>query len=233
MKPGDPAAVEQLFDAVAPRYDQLNDLLSLGLHRQWKRQLVRSLNPAASETWLDLCCGTGDLAMELARCVRPGGAVIGLDASAEPLAIARQRQQLQPWLPLSFSQGDALDTGLPAASADGIVMAYGLRNLADPAAGLREIARLLRPGGRAGVLDFNRLPEDSAAASFQRFYLRRLVVPVAAAAGLRDQYAYLEQSLKRFPDGASQVRLALESGFATARHRSLMAGQMGVLVLER
>ena len=146
MKPGDPAAVEQLFDAVAPRYDQLNDLLSLGLHRQWKRQLVRWLNPVAGETWLDLCCGTGDLAMELARCVRPGGAVIGLDAAAEPLAIARRRQQLQPWLPLSFSQGDALDTGLPAASADGIVMAYGLRNLADPAAGLREIARLLSPG---------------------------------------------------------------------------------------
>ena len=171
--------------------------------------------------------------MELARCVRPGGAVIGLDAAAEPLAIARRRQQLQPWLPLRFSQGDAMDTGLPAASADGIVMAYGLRNLADPAAGLREIARLLRPGGRAGVLDFNRLPEDSAAASFQRFYLRRLVVPVAAASGLRDQYAYLEQSLKRFPDGASQVRLALQSGFKAARHRSLMAGQMGALVLER
>ena len=233
MKPGDPAAVEQLFDAVAPRYDQLNDLLSLGLHRQWKRQLVRSLKPAAGETWLDLCCGTGDLAMELGRCVRPGGVVIGLDAAAEPLAIARQRQQLQPWLPLTFSQGDALDTGLPAASADGIVMAYGLRNLADPAAGLKEIARLLRPGGRAGVLDFNRLPDDSTAASFQRFYLRRLVVPIAAAAGLRDQYAYLEQSLKRFPDGSSQVRLALESGFSAARHRSLMSGQMGVLVLER
>ena len=83
------------------------------------------------------------------------------------------------------------------------------------------------------MLDFNRLPEDSAAASFQRFYLRRLVVPVAAAAGLRDQYAYLEQSLKRFPDGAAQVRLALESGLKAARHRSLMAGQMGVLVLER
>ena len=121
MKPGDPAAVEQLFDAVAPRYDRLNDLLSLGLHRQWKRQLVRTLQPGAGEQWLDLCCGTGDLALELGRCVRPGGGVIGLDAAAAPLERARQRQQQQPWLPVTFQQGDALDTGLPSACADGAV----------------------------------------------------------------------------------------------------------------
>ncbi|MGE4582476.1 MAG: class I SAM-dependent methyltransferase, partial [Synechococcus sp.] len=117
--------------------------------------------------------------------------------------------------------------------ADGVVMAYGLRNLSDPAAGLKEIHRLLRPGGRAGVLDFNRPPVDSPAAVFQRFYLRRLVVPAAAAVGLREEYAYLEQSLKRFPDGAAQEMLALEAGFQTARHRQLVAGQMGLLLLGR
>ena len=91
MKPGDPAAVEQLFDAVAPRYDRLNDVLSFGLHRQWKRQLVRALKPVAGEHWLDLCCGTGDLALELGRCVRPAGAVTGLDAAAaREYAIARE-----------------------------------------------------------------------------------------------------------------------------------------------
>ena len=173
MKPGDPAAVEQLFDAVAPRYDQLNDWLSLGLHRQWKRQLVRSLQPLPGETWIDLCCGTGDLALELARCLRPGGRVIGMDSAAAPLQVARERQSRQPWLPTEWLQGDAMDTGLPQASADGVVMAYGLRNLADPGAGLAEIHRLLKPGGRAGVLDFNRLPAEAPAAAFQRFYLRR------------------------------------------------------------
>jgi len=233
VKPGDPAAVEQLFDAVAPRYDQLNDRLSLGLHRQWKRQLVRSLDPRPGEIWLDLCCGTGDLALELARCVRPAGRVLGLDAAAEPLELARQRQARQPWLSLDWRQGDALQTGLNAAFCDGVVMAYGLRNLADPAAGLAEIHRLLKPGGRAGVLDFNRLPVNSAAAAFQRFYLRRLVVPTAAAVGLRDEYAYLEESLKRFPDGAEQERMALAAGFKTATHRPLVAGQMGLLLLKR
>lgn len=233
MKPGDPAAVEQLFDAVAPRYDQLNDWLSFGLHRQWKRQLVRSLQPQPGETWLDLCCGTGDLALELARCVRPGGRVVGLDAAAAPLELARQRQRRQPWLSLDWCQGDALQTGLASASVDGVVMAYGLRNLADPAAGLAEIHRLLKPGGRAGVLDFNRLPEETPAAAFQRFYLRRLVVPAAAAVGLRDEYAYLEESLKRFPDGQTQEQLAREAGFQTARHRGLVSGQMGLLLLQR
>ena len=233
MKPGDPAAVEQLFDSVASRYDQLNDLLSLGLHRQWKRQLQCFLRPTAGETWLDLCCGTGDLALELARRVRPGGSVLGLDAAAAPLELARQRQSRQPWLNVAFQQGDALATGRPDGLADGIVMAYGLRNLRDPAAGLMEMARLLKPGRQAGVLDFNRLQAPGPAADFQRFYLRRLVVPVAAAAGLREEYAYLEESLKHFPDGAAQERMALESGFSEARHHSLVAGQMGMLLLRR
>ncbi len=232
MKPGDPAAVEQLFDAVAPRYDRLNDLLSFGLHRQWKRQLVRALKPLAGEQWLDLCCGTGDLALELGRSVRPGGAVIGLDAAAAPLERARQRQRQQPWLPVTFTQGDALQTGLPNACADGAVMAYGLRNLADPLQGLRELRRLLKPGGRAGVLDFNRLPQTGVAATFQRFYLRRLVVPAAASVGLREEYAYLEKSLERFPAGLDQERLARQAGFVEATHRSLVAGQMGILTLK-
>ena len=232
MKPGDPDAVEQLFDAVAPRYDRLNDLLSLGLHRQWKRQLVRALRPRAGESWLDLCCGTGDLALEIARCVRPNGAVTGLDAAAAPLARAQERQQRQPWLPVRFVQGDALDTGLPAACADGAVMAYGLRNLQNPAAGLKELRRLLKPGGRAGILDFNRLDPDDADGRFQRFYLRRLVVPIAASFGLREHYAYLEESWRNFPEGGEQERMALTAGFAVARHRSLVAGQMGLLLLQ-
>lgn len=232
MKPGDPAAVEQLFDAVAPRYDQLNDRLSLGLHRQWKRQLVRSLDPRPGEIWLDLCCGTGDLALELARCVRPAGRVLGLDAAAEPLELARQRQARQPWLSLDWRQGDALQTGLDAASCDGVVMAYGLRNLADPAAGLQELRRLLRPGGRAAVLDFNRaLDPQGMTAQFQRFYLRQLVVPLAKRAGLEAQYAYLEDSLARFPTGPQQEQLARDAGFSQAQHQLLAGGQMGLLQL--
>ena len=165
LKPGDPAAVEQLFNDVAPRYDRLNDLLSLGLHRQWKRQLLAWLQPQQGERWLDLCCGTGDLALALARTVRPSGQVTGLDAAAAPLQLAEERRQQEPWLDVEWVQGDATASQLPSAHFDGVVMAYGLRNLADPAAGIQEIRRVLKPGGRAGVLDFNRLPDASLSAA--------------------------------------------------------------------
>ena len=232
MKPGDAAAVEQLFNDAAPNYDRLNDLLSLGLHRQWKRQLVLQLSPQPGEQWLDLCCGTGDLALTLARHLRPGGRVIGIDAAAEPLVIAAQRSQQRPWLPVQWRQGDALNLELPDACADGALMAYGLRNLVDPAVGLRELRRVLRAGGRAGLLDFNRLPHGSPAALFQRTYLRRVVVPVAARSGLADHYAYLEESLKHFPDGAAQRQLALDAGFQAASHRPLAGGLMGLLTVQ-
>jgi demethylmenaquinone methyltransferase/2-methoxy-6-polyprenyl-1,4-benzoquinol methylase len=232
LKPGDPAAVEQLFNDVAPRYDRLNDLLSLGLHRHWKRQLLAWLQPAAGERWLDLCCGTGDLTLALARTIRPRGKVVGLDAAAAPLALAQKRAAREPWLELSWLHGDALSTELPSSSFDGVVMAYGLRNLADASAGLAEMHRLLKPSGRAGVLDFNRLPSTSLSAAFQRLYLCQVVVPAASLAGLESQYAYLEDSLACFATGAEQEAMAKDVGFRSAWHRSLVAGQMGVLLLE-
>ncbi len=231
MKPGDPDAVRSLFERVAPRYDTLNDVLSLGLHRIWKRQAALWLRPAPGQQLIDLCCGTGDLALLLAARVRPRGLVLGLDAAAAPLDLARRRSALQPWLPLQWLQGDALATGLPDGWADGASMAYGLRNLADPAAGLRELRRLLRPGGRAAVLDFNRPPEDGVPAAFQKLYLRQVVVPAARAVGLADQYAYLEDSLARFPAAAEQERLARSAGFGSVRHRALAGGLMGLLEL--
>lgn len=229
FKPGDPAAVQELFEQIAPRYDQLNDLLSFGLHRLWKRQAIAWLQPRPGQRMLDLCCGTGDLALVLAARVRPGGSVLGLDAAAAPLAVAARRAAAQPWLPLRWQQGDALATGLASASCDGAVIAYGLRNLADPGAGLLELRRLLREGGRAAVLDFNR--PNGITARFQRLYLRRLVVPTAEQFGIPEHYAYLEDSLQRFPTGPEQQELAQQAGFRRVRHRPLAGGLMGLLEL--
>ena len=227
--PGDPEAVRTLFEDAAPRYDQLNDLLSLGLHRLWKRQAIAWVNPQPGQRCLDLCCGTGDLALLLAARVRPGGLVLGLDAAAAPLQLASQRAGRQPWLPVQWQQADALDTGLPAGWADGAVMAYGLRNLADPEAGLAELRRVLRSGARAAVLDFNR--PEALAARFQRAYLQQVVVPAAKRFGLEEHYAYLETSLARFASGPQQQQLARQAGFASVRHRPLAGGLMGLLEL--
>lgn len=220
-----------MFETIAPTYDLLNDLLSGGLHRLWKRQAIHWLRPSAGQKLLDLCCGTGDLAMLMAARVRHRGTVIGIDAAAAPLRLARRRAAALPWLPLTWQQGDAMATGLPSGWADGVVMAFGLRNLPDPSGALAELHRVLRTQGRAAVLDFNRPAPASHQEAFQRWYLRRIVVPTAACFGLEDQYAYLEASLERFPSAGQQVALARQVGFTAVRHRPLAGGLMGLLEL--
>ncbi len=231
MRTGDPLEVENLFNIVAPEYDRLNDLLSLGLHRVWKRQMLNWLAPVPGENWLDLCCGTGDLALTLTKFVNPGGAVLGIDSAAEPLALAARRASKESALSISWLRRDALHTGLPSNHFDGAVMAYGLRNLYDTGSAFQELRRLLKPGAKAGILDFNKIPANSIRGHFQRFYLRKVVVPIAAKFGLRDQYAYIEQSLHSFHQGFVQEKLAIEAGFREACHRQIAFGQMGVLLL--
>ena len=227
--PAEAQAVRQLFDEVAPHYDRLNDLLSLGLHRLWKREMVQRLAPVAGEQWLDLCCGTGDLALVLAERLRTGGGVLAVDAAAAPLQQARQRHARCPWLPVEWLQADAMAVPRAAESFDGAVMAYGLRNLPDPLAGLRELRRLLHRDGRAAVLDFNR--SSGRVAALQTMALRRVVVPVASQLGLKEQYAYLETSIAEFPTGPEQEQLAISAGFSWAQHRPIAGGLMGLLEL--
>ena len=227
--PAEAQAVRQLFDEVAPHYDRLNDLLSLGLHRIWKREMVPRLAPIAGEQWLDLCCGTGDLALVLAERLRTEGGVLAVDAAAAPLQQARRRHHRCPWLPVKWLQADAMAVPRAAESFDGAVMAYGLRNLPDPLAGLRELRRLLHRDGRAAVLDFNR--SSGRVAALQTMALRRVVVPVASQLGLKEQYAYLETSIAEFPTGPEQEQLAISAGFSWAQHRPIAGGLMGLLEL--
>ena len=226
----EPTTMFRLFDRTARTYDRLNDLLSLGLHRLWKRQAVALLQPRPGARIVDLCCGTADLAVLLAEQVRPHGRVIGVDGSAAALQQALQRAAERPWLPLEFIQGDVLALPLPPGAADGVMMAYGLRNLPSAAAGLRVIRHLLRPHGRAVVLDFNR-PSRPLWAQAQRSYLQRVVVPVARMVDLEVEYTYLERSIATFATGAEQETLARQAGFAVARHHPVAGGLMGLLEL--
>ncbi len=231
MEPGNPKAVKELFNAIAPSYDRLNDLFSFGLHRLWKRQLIASLTPSPGEHWVDLCCGTGDLALLLSKEVGPSGSVLGLDCSGQSLVLAQKRSLKMPWLNLKWIEADLFDNGLPSNSFEGVAMAYGLRNLHDPFEGLVEIRRLLKPGARAGVLDFQSGQESKFGNRFQTFYLRQFVVPLASKLGFKDHYAYIEKSLKLFPNGPSLVKMSIEAGFSSASYHPFAFGQMGTLLL--
>ncbi len=220
--------IRQLFDRIAPQYDQLNQDLSLGLHRVWKQMAVRWSGAEDGSRCLDLCCGSGDLALLLACQVGETGQVVGADFAVEQLAIAAQRS---PYLQnrLSWVEADALDLPFHDDEFDAATMAYGLRNLTDIPQGLSELHRVLKPGAKAAILDFH-APTNPLVRQFQQWYLANIVVPTADRFGLSEEYAYISPSVDRFPLGSRQVALAKAAGFSQVTHYPIAGGMMGVLV---
>lgn len=218
--PGAPEAarVRSMFDAIAPRYDLLNHVLSMNLDHGWRREAARAaLEGGATTRVLDLCCGTGDLAIELAR-QSPTTRVFGGDFSLPMLGRAARKAPLIP-----FAAADALHLPYRDASFDAVTMAFGFRNLADRDRGLRELARVLRPGGRAVVLEFVPPGRGLFGALF-RFYLHHVLPRIGrAVSGDAAAYTYLPQSMEKFPAPDALLR-----EFETAGFRSPSATRMGM-----
>lgn len=229
VPPPSATEVQALFNQIAPAYDQLNDTLSLGLHHVWKQMTVKWANPTPGSTCLDVCCGSGDVTQLLAKAVGCTGQVYGLDFSAAQLAVARSRHHPHYFAPVTWLEGDALQLPFESDWFDAITMSYGLRNLGDIPRSLSELQRVLKPGATVAILDFHR-PENAIARRFQVWYLQNLVVPAATRCGLRDEYAYISESLDRFPVGREQVGLATAAGFERVVHYPIAGGVMGVLV---
>jgi demethylmenaquinone methyltransferase/2-methoxy-6-polyprenyl-1,4-benzoquinol methylase len=197
---GRAARVSELFGRIAPRYDLINDLQSFGLHRWWKHRLARLARPVPGCRTLDVCCGTGDIALALAR---RGAQVTGLDFSEPMLSVARRRAErfgARTGLRApEFIHGDALATPFPDNSFDIVSVGYGLRNLSRWEAGLEEMCRVARPGGRLLALDFGK-PSNALWRAVYFGYLR-VCVPVFGLAFCHDAqaYAYILESLRQFP----------------------------------
>ena len=219
--------VNDLFAAIAPRYDLINDLQSFGLHRLWKRRLLRLANPQPGERALDLCCGTGDVAFALARA---GADTTGLDFSEPMLAVARQRaaQLPTPDSPLQFLQGDALHTPFAEATFELVTISYGLRNLSGWEAGLREMLRVLKPGGRLFVLDFGK-PDNALWRSLYFAYLRWFV-PLFGKIFCGDSatHAYILESLRHYPAQHGVAAKLSELNCADVRIVNLLGGVMSI-----
>ena len=229
----DAAGVQQLFNDIAPTYDLLNDVLSAGLHRVWKAAAVQWSRAAPGNAALDVCCGSGDLALRLATAVGSSGSVVGLDFAAAQLDVAARRET-EAASPracnIAWLEGDATRLPFPDASFDAATCGYGLRNVVDRAAALRELRRVLRPGASLAVLDFAH-SESALTTAVQSAFLDGLVVPTARLAGAEAEYAYLKQSIESYPTGTELCRMAREAGFSRAVfHELAPGGLMGCLV---
>jgi demethylmenaquinone methyltransferase/2-methoxy-6-polyprenyl-1,4-benzoquinol methylase len=212
-----------MFDRIAPRYDLLNHLLSLGVDTAWRRRAVDLLDLGASARLLDVGTGTGDLLIQaLGRWPEPRG--VGVDLSGEMLIRAArklERRGLGPRSGLVCGDGESLP--LAGGSFDGALVAFGIRNMADPGAALRELHRVLRPGGRVVILEFSD-PEGLLGALY-RVYFRRILPRVGGwVSGDAGAYAYLPASVARFPGPAEFAAQLERAGFRSVRRRALSLG---------
>lgn len=221
------AKVNELFTRIAPRYDLINDLQSFGLHRYWKKRVIQESQPRKGEKALDLCCGTGDIALQL---VRTGAEVTGLDFSERMLAIARERQAKARtgFGRIEFLLGDAQKIPFPDATFDIVTIGYGLRNLPDWEQGLREMYRVARAGARLVILEFGK-PDNHVWRAIYEFYLR-MFSPVLGLVFCHDMaaYSYILESLKHYPGQKTVGEKMQQLALTNVRVINLLGGAMSI-----
>jgi demethylmenaquinone methyltransferase/2-methoxy-6-polyprenyl-1,4-benzoquinol methylase len=226
--------VRSMFDRIAGVYDVMNSVMTAGLDERWRERAVDRAEVKPGDTALDVCCGTGDLAFALARRIGPQGRVVGSDFSERMLDLAREKELTARQsngtgtAPVEFEWGDALELPYADASFDAVTVGFGVRNLADLDAGLVELTRVLRPGGRLVILEIT-TPQKPPLSVFFSMWFDRIVPLLGKAAGDPDAYSYLPDSVRRFPlpeplagkmdaAGLSEVRWLILAGGIIAIH---------------
>jgi demethylmenaquinone methyltransferase/2-methoxy-6-polyprenyl-1,4-benzoquinol methylase len=209
----EPESVRGMFDRIAPVYDVMNHVMTAGLDRRWRKLAVQEVVWPGHRV-LDACCGTGDLAVEAER---RGGRVVGLDFSERMLERARKKSGAIEWV-----QGDALALPFGDGEFDAATVGFGVRNLADLEGGLRELARVLRPGGKLAVLEITR--PRGVLKPFFRLWFDVVVPLIGKVLPGGKAYTYLPASVRRFPGPEDLTALLERAGFAEVRHRLLGGG---------
>jgi demethylmenaquinone methyltransferase/2-methoxy-6-polyprenyl-1,4-benzoquinol methylase len=221
-----PAQVRGMFDRIAGVYDVMNSAMTAGLHHQWRQRAVDYARVGPGSDALDVCCGTGDLALELRRRIGPDGRVVGSDFSEPMLELARRKAGEQG-LGVEFGSADALDLPYGDAGFDAVTVGFGARNLADLDRGLGEMARVLRPGGRLVILEITR-PTREPLASFYGLWFDRLVPMLGAVAGDSDAYSYLPESVRSFPEPRELAARMDRAGFDEIKWLLLAGGIIAI-----
>lgn len=224
-------AVREMFGRVAPRYDLLNHLLSGQIDRFWRRQLVRAVRPYLQRDSVriaDCCCGTGDLALALAReraRLRPDRASVCLAADfCRPMLVRAAEKLARAGLPRVLAEADATRMPLSDSSLDLVTIAFGFRNLANYRTGAEEFSRLLKPGGCLAILEFSQ-PTSKLWGPLFNFYFKRVLPRLGnAISGSGGAYSYLQDSVQRFPSPEQVRKLFLRVGFQRVEIRPLTGG---------
>jgi len=217
------SSVRQMFEGVAPRYDLVNRILSLGIDRSWRRRVVEALGLGAEHVVLDLCCGTGDLALEIAGHAR----CVACDFTWNMLTRA-QAKSANSETPLRLAAADALSLPFPDETFDATTVAFGLRNLADMDRGLREMRRVLRPGGTLAILEFSH-PQSFWLRGPYRFYLNVILPRMGDLLSRKGEaYRYLAESIRGFPEPDTLVGMMGTAGLREVSYRRLTGGIVAI-----
>ncbi|MDX6609825.1 MAG: demethylmenaquinone methyltransferase / 2-methoxy-6-polyprenyl,4-benzoquinol methylase [Solirubrobacterales bacterium] len=216
-----------MFGRVATRYDLLNTVMTAGLHHAWRERAVDRAEVSPGDSVLDVCCGTGDLALELARRVAPGGHVVGCDFSEPMLDLARDKARERGTGGVRFEWADALSLPYDADRFDAVTVGFGVRNLANLERGLGEMRRVLRPGGRLVVLEITQ-PTRPPLSTFFSLWFDRLVPILGALSEESEAYSYLPESVRNFPGPERLAELMDDSGLERIRWTVLAGGIIAI-----
>jgi demethylmenaquinone methyltransferase / 2-methoxy-6-polyprenyl-1,4-benzoquinol methylase len=218
--------VRGMFDRIAGVYDLMNSAMTAGLHHQWRERAVERAEVGPGSDALDVCCGTGDLALELRRRIGPDGRVVGCDFSQPMLDLAR-RKSGNEGLPVEFGWADALELPYGDGSFDAVTIGFGARNLADLERGISEMTRVLRPEGRLVILEITR-PQRQPLAGFYSLWFDRLVPVLGTLAGDPEAYSYLPDSVRSFPEPERLAAMLDAAGLGKIRWLLLGGGIIAI-----
>ena len=221
--------VGEVFSSVARRYDLMNDLMSFGIHRLWKRDFVANSGIRPGHQVLDLAGGTGDIAALLSKRVGARGRVILSDINADMLEVGRQRlldRGIAGNVEYALANAEALP--FPDRQFDAVTIAFGLRNVTDQPAALREMLRVLKPGGRVLILEFSAVRPAGLKKAYDRYSFDVLPALGRLVANDADSYRYLAESIRQHPPQEELARMMQEAGFTQVRFRDLTAGVVAI-----
>jgi demethylmenaquinone methyltransferase/2-methoxy-6-polyprenyl-1,4-benzoquinol methylase len=219
--------VNRMFDRVASRYDALNSVMTAGLHHRWRERAAERTGLGPGDSALDVCCGTGDLALELAKLVAPGGHVVGCDFSEPMLDLAREKAAERNAAGVRFEWADALELPYDGERFDAVTVGFGVRNLADLDRGLREMARVLKPGGRAVILEITQ-PTRPPLSLFYSLWFDRVVPLLGSLSSNPEAYSYLPESVRSFPSPRGLAEKMDSAGFEDIRYTVLAGGIIAI-----